>query len=142
MGAFLEHPYHLISFTRDIFQFLRGPRNPQTPPGLGLWFLGQQQLPVTPCSPNSAQLSPFLGKALEEFAAQLLQRDGRLSHWTADKIYEVHKWSSLETAQEWFELCPRSFIRRNAGLQGHGHKGRAVPAAPFLPWCHQHFAPS
>lgn len=122
MGALLEHPYCIISFTRDNFQSQRGPRDPQTPsPGLGGSRGSTSSLHS---SPSPAQLSPFLGKLclVRNLQCSSSSRMGGLSHWTAEKIYEVLKWNSLERAQEWFDLCPRSFIHRNAGLQGHGHK--------------------
>lgn len=135
IGAFLAIPIALSPLL-ETFSNSRGVQETLKPhpPGLGLWLLGQQQ-PLSPLA-HPTQLSPFLGKLwlVRNLQCSSSSRMGGLSHWTAEKIYEVHKWNSLERAQEWFDLCPRSFIHGNAGPWSQ--RGEQC-----LPWCHQHFAP-
>lgn len=108
----------------ETFSNSRGAQETLKPPwswGCGSRGCTRPLSPLThPTQPSSA---PFWEKLWLTRNLQCSSSSGMggLSHWTAE-IYEVHKWSSLERAQEWFELCPRSFIHRNAGLQGHGHK--------------------
>lgn len=123
----------------------------QRPVGLVRW--GSSRPPL------SAPARPFLGNALagEEFATELLQLAGdviTLDSTSAGKIYGVHSRSSLERAQEQFEVCPASCIGRGGrtgaglvpqgGAHGHGREqpARAVPAAPFLACSPQPFARS